>query len=76
MRAPNEYFVNVAILVAGASSSELPFCGKRSTWYRNIIPLDTYHTGLAISVAQSSGDTLSLHLTGEFPVTKTVREGT
>ena len=50
--APNEYFVNVATLVAGALSSGLPFCGNQSTFYGNIILSETYHTELAIFVAQ------------------------
>jgi hypothetical protein len=48
---------------------------ETSQRFGNIILSETYHTELAIFVAQLFEGTLSLRLAGEFPVTKTVREG-
>jgi len=72
---PNEYLVNVPTLMTGVSVSELPFwVVKQFTLHRMIMPSDTYYTRLAMSVAQISEGDLSLYLTGEFPVTKTVKQ--
>ena len=72
----NEYLVNVATFLAEVLVSELPFWWKTVRHYRIIIPSDTYHIRLAIPVAPISEGNLSLHLVGEPPVAKRVREGT